>query len=174
MNSKIHCRFCSKSYIKEEEEEHILMNNREHIYKWKTLPKAKYYEVNDVDCVKSKFHKEKVLILLISGKWYWLPFSQFKRIRNLKAPFYIYADEKEDITYSLFRYWKVSYYHSLLAIIEEEFENIIHGYAIFVKAKNINGIQLGMFLKYISTIPKFSTLSHTDLFEVFTLKLKKS
>ena len=65
MNSKIYCRFCSKSYIKEEEE-HILMNDREHIHKWKTLPKAKYYEVNDVDCVKSKFHKTSTIS--VSGR----------------------------------------------------------------------------------------------------------
>ena len=95
------------------------MSNKKYIYEWYTLPKVKYYEVTDVDYVKSKFHKEKVPILLISGKWYWLPFSQFKRIRNLKAPFYIYADEKEDITYSLFQYWGISYYDSMNSFIKD-------------------------------------------------------
>ena len=104
------------------------------IFKWNTLTKNVYFPVGEVRYVYSKFHEDRVPIVLIEGRFYWVPTSQWSSCALYNQGSYLIAFEKDRGMGDYF-YWRVNWFNSLHQVILHCYGKIVDDFNGFLKDK---------------------------------------
>ena len=151
-------------------------NNHEYIgkiYKWSILIKYRYYVVDNIKFINSKFHNTKIPVFLINNNWYWTPTAQHEKIKSMSKKIFIFADEKEDIENTKYQFWKILYFDCLMDIVSKEFNYILQKYKNFCQTQNYDKeLKLNIFSKFIINNDRITHLPNEDVFKnvnIFTI-----